>query len=178
MTRARPLRPFEDFEAALARYPSSFRCLIDAYSEGTAGDWRLLAVEARDRADAYCVEPEPPPKRRRPHHRTPTSTSTGTSRVQFDDNDPLKRIPAAEYLPAIAGVDVSSSGRCRCPMPDHEDVHPSAKCYGTRWHCFSCGAGGTIIDLGAAVYDLEPRGAGFIELRRRIASALLGGTHV
>jgi hypothetical protein len=103
-------------------------------------------------------EPWPPPKRRRPHQGTPQSTSTGTDRVQFETHDPLKRIPAIRYLPAIAHVDVSSSGRCRCPRPDHPDEHPSAKAYGTLWRCFSCGAGRTIIDVAEAVYGIPPPG--------------------
>ena len=27
-------------------------------------------------------------------------------------------------------------------------MHPSCQTYGTTWRCFSCGAGGTVIDLG------------------------------
>jgi len=57
-------------------------------------------------------------------------------------------------------------------MPDHPDEDPSTKRYGTRWYCFSCGADGTIIDAGAAVYDLEPSGAGYYEIRRRLLADL------
>ena len=119
-------------------------------------------------------EPWPPPKKSResyPHGR-PTSTSTGADRVEFDHDDPLKRVPATEYLPAIAGVVVSSSGRCRCPMPDHPDVHPSCKAYGTRWKCFSCGAKGGIIEVAREVYGIEPIGKDFWCLRDRILEAL------
>ena len=41
------------------------------------------------------------------------------------------------------------------------------------WFCFGCQRGGTIIDLGAALYRLEARGAGYREIRRRLAADLL-----
>jgi hypothetical protein len=84
----------------------------------------------------------------------------------------LKRIPASQYLPAIAGVDVSSSGRCRCPTPLHRDEHPSAKAYGTRWVCFWCGAKGGIIEVAREVYGVEPTGRDFWRLRDLILEAL------
>jgi hypothetical protein len=37
---------------------------------------------------------------------------------------------------------------------------------------FSCGAGGSIIDVGSAVYGLEPRGHGYREIRRRLVADL------
>lgn len=101
------------------------------------------------------------------------STSTVAGRVEFDHDDPLRRIPASEYLPLIAGVEVPSSGRCRCPMPDHEDERPSAKAYGIRWVCFSCGASGTIIDVAAAVYGLPASGPDYWRVRDRIVEALV-----
>jgi len=150
--------------------------------------WDELAERSRLRNESEYLlerqlyEPWGPTKRRKPHQGTPQSTSTGTERVQFDDGDPLKQIPAVQYLPAIAGVDVSSSGRFRCPMRDHPDVHPSAKAYGTRWVCFSCGAKGGIIEVAREVYGVEPTGRGFWELRDRILEALgerpvKGGRH-
>jgi hypothetical protein len=170
------LIPFEDFQRALVRYSPHYRCLIDAHSsEASAAGWRLLGLECRDQADRYTAEPidAEPRKRRSPLHGTATSTSTGSEHVQFDQADPLKRIPATEYLPVIAGVEVLSSGRCRCPMPDHEDAHPSAKAYGTRWKCFSCNAEGTIIDVAGAVYGLATTGPDYLLLRDRIVEAFL-----
>jgi hypothetical protein len=134
-----------------------------------------LGLECRDQSEAYVYEPLAPEPRslRRVDQGTPTSTSTSAGRVQFEHDDPLRRIPATEYLPVIAGVEVSSNGRCRCPMPDHEDLHPSAKAYGARWHCFACGAGGSIIDLAVAIYGIEPSGPDYWRLRDRILEALV-----
>jgi hypothetical protein len=170
------LDPFEDYNRALAPYSPSYRCLVDAHgSEVSAGCSRVLRLEYEDRAAAYTAEPvdDEPRNRRSPHHGTATSTSTGSDPVEFDHDDPLRRIPAAEYLPVIAGVEVLSSGRVRCPMPDHPDEHPSAKVYGTRWRCFSCGAGGSIIDVAAAIYGIGTTGSDYWRLRDRIVEAFL-----
>src|SRR5215217_6447682 len=39
--------------------------------------------------------------------------------------------------------------RFRCPLPDHEDVHPSARYQATKrvWYCDVCGVGGDAHDL-------------------------------
>jgi CHC2 zinc finger len=136
--------------------------------------WQALAAECAERTEFERAERHlDPPKRRSPDHGTPTSTSTGTGRVQFDHSDPLKRIPASEYVTAFTGVPVPASGKICCPL--HDDRTPSFKAYGSRWHCFGCGGDGDIYDLASALTGLECRGADFIELRRRVAAALLGG---
>ncbi len=178
--RTPPPRPFELF---LPKSSPHERCVAEALAtqvapELTAGDWRLVEAEARWRVEEACLPDPllhpPPRKRRTPPRGAPQSTSTGSGRVRVAewDDDPLKRIPAEVYLAALAGLDVSATGRCRCPAPDHEDVHPSAKAYGASWYCFSCGAGGSIIDLAAALYGLQPRGTGYREIRARIAGEL------
>lgn len=103
----------------------------------------------------------PPPKtppERRPSH----------------ELDVLQSIPATEYVPALTGQELSRDGKIACPF--HDDRTPSLHAYpGDRgWSCFGCGRGGTIIDLGAALYGIEPRGAGYHEIRRRVAADLLG----
>ncbi len=118
------------------------------------------------------LDEDEPRKRRSPHHGTPTSTSTGSLRVALPDGDLLKQIPANQYLPAFTGEVVSAAGRTRCPSPDHPDVHPSTKCYGTRWTCFSCGAGGTIVDAGELVSGIPATGASYFELRAWIMDQL------
>jgi hypothetical protein len=176
---------FRDWHAATAALPGWARAEIFRFlsEDDQASCWEDQAERTRLQHEAdweaekrLLYDEYPPPKRLSPHHGTPTTTSTDKGRVELPEHDdPLKRIPAAVYLPAIACVVVSSSGRCRCPMPDHPDEHPSAKAYGTRWVCFSCGARGDVIKLASEVYGLEPRGRDFIELRRLIAAAL-GGT--
>lgn len=71
---------------------------------------------------------------------------------------------------ALTGEDVPERGPVRCPLPDHDDLHPSATVYsdGRGWICFGCGRGGTAIDVAAAIYGIEPRGAGYFELCRKL----------
>jgi len=87
--------------------------------------------------------------------------------------DPLMSIPADVYVPMLLGREVGRDRKVECPF--HSDWSPSLHVYeGHRgWCCFQCGRGGTIIDLGAALYELEPRGRSFHDLRRRLASELL-----
>jgi hypothetical protein len=121
-------RPFAGLRAL---HPASTACQLDAYfPEYTEGEWRLLALEASDAVElSNGYDPvDDPPKRRRAHHGTPQSTSTASGRVTFDHphDDPLKQIPASQYLPVLTGEVVSPSGRTRCPRPDHPDEQSTA----------------------------------------------------
>ncbi len=54
-----------------------------------------------------------------------------------------------------------------CPF--HSDVHPSLHVYPAAdrgWCCFSCGRGGSIYDLAAALWGMGTRGKEFLELKR------------
>jgi CHC2 zinc finger len=164
-------RPFEDFERALARYPASFRARVDAYGDATAGEWRLLALECRDRVErANDFDPllDYVPRTRRPG---PAATPTRPGAVALSTgDDPLKAIPPATYFEALAEVVVPANGWVSCPNPDHEDRTPSCQVLSTHWRCFGCGRGGGVIDLAAAVWQIEPRGSGYLEIRRRLVA--------
>ena len=103
-------------------------------------------------------------------------TSSFPRASQVADSDPLRGLTAREYFAAITGEEIPSSGVVRCPSPYHEDRHPSCRLGGKEdhlWHCFACGAGGTVYDLGAIVSGIEPRGPEFTELQTWIANRLL-----
>ena len=105
--------------------------------------------------------------------RSPAATSTNPARVPVSaGDDPLKAVPPHVYFEAVAGIVVPPNGWVSCPKPDHEDRHPSCKVTSTHWRCWSCGAGGSIIDLGAAIYAVEPTGWGYREIRRRLLADL------
>lgn len=124
------------------------------------GDWE---------AEKRLLYEEWPRPKRRSQERGTASTSSRSTRVVFDRwGDPLQAIPPREYVQALTGVEVSSSGRARCVLPDHEDRTPSFHVYDDGWCCFGCNRGGTIIDFGAAWYGIEPRGSGYHEIRRRL----------
>jgi hypothetical protein len=148
-------------------------------AEEQAECWHELAERCRLRNESEYLlerrlyEPYVPREERRSQERGTASTSSRSTRVVFDRwGDPLQAIPAREYVQALTGVEVSSSGRLCCPLPDHEDRSPSFQVYDDGWHCFGCGRGGSIIDLAAALYGIEPRGPGYREIRRRLVADL------
>ena len=114
-------------------------------------------------------EPDLWPKPERP--RTPLRALPTPS-----DRDVLLEVEPVAYVEALTGVEVPRSGVIRCPLPDHEDRTPSFHVYGAErgFYCFGCHRGGTVYDFAAALWDLPTRGSGFVELRRRVAEALLG----
>jgi hypothetical protein len=127
---------------------------------------RLLAIDwLRERAWLFEHAPRPQLPRQR---RAPASS---------DADDVLLTIPAPVYVEALTGVYVPAGGVLSCPFDDHDDSTPSFTAYGDPrrgFYCFGCHRGGTIYDFGARLWGMRTRGAGFIELRQRLAEALLG----
>jgi hypothetical protein len=83
--------------------------------------------------------------------------------------DPLLMIAPAVYVGDFLGVQAQAGRKVACPF--HTDERPSLHVYPTAargWSCFSCGRGGSIYDLAAALWDVGTRGRDFIELRRRL----------
>jgi CHC2 zinc finger/Bifunctional DNA primase/polymerase, N-terminal len=94
-------------------------------------------------------------------------------------DDPLRQLPAALYVTVLTGRELGRGAKVSCPF--HEETEPSLHCYDDPdrgWYCFGCSTGGSIIDFGARLYGIEPRGAGFHEIRRRLTYDLLGARHV
>ena len=54
------------------------------------------------------------------------------------------------------GIDVNRAGKAQCPF--HNDRTPSMK-VDKRFHCFSCGADGDVIDFTAKLYGLDAKSA-------------------
>jgi hypothetical protein len=125
-----------------------------------------MHVEHYDARELVRELPDPPGKARGARLATPIAS-----------DDPLRAIPPAVYVEALAGEAPDRDGKVRCPF--HDDGTPSLHVYdgGGGWFCYGCEAGGSIIDFGAALYGLEPRGKDYQEIRRRLAADLLGGAH-
>jgi hypothetical protein len=82
----------------------------------------------------------------------------------------LLAIPAAEYVRVLAGLTPNREGKVLCPF--HSDSHPSLQLYPDGgFYCFGsgCKAGGSIFDFAAHLWGITPRGAGFLEIRERLA---------
>lgn len=70
-----------------------------------------------------------------------------------------RRLPSREVFETY-GFRVDRNGFIQCPF--HQgDRHGSLKVYdGDRgWHCFGCGAGGSVIDFAMRLFDLDFKGA-------------------
>jgi hypothetical protein len=92
----------------------------------------------------------------------------------------LKAVPPAVYVAALTGREPNRAGKICCPF--HEDWNPSFHVYPTAdqgWACFQCDTGqgrvvgGSIVDLGARLYGMDPRRE-YPALLRRLAHDLLG----
>lgn len=111
--------------------------------------------------------PDPPARRQARH-------GTGSSCGQARDDDPLRRVAPAVYVQALTGLVPGRSGKVSCPFHG-EDRTPSLHVYqdpADGWYCFGCQRGGSVFDLGAAVFGLSTRGREFVELRARLQAAL------
>lgn len=117
-----------------------------------------LELDAYNAADVVGHLPDPP---------TPARPMRPPAPRTIDD--PLLAIAPPIYVAALTGRDVGRDGKCSCPF--HDDRTPSLHAYPTAeqgWTCFGCGLGGTIVDLGAALYSIDPRGAGYHAIRERL----------
>jgi hypothetical protein len=83
--------------------------------------------------------------------------------------DPLLRIVPALYVSKLLGVQARAGRKVHCPF--HADERASLHVYPTAargWCCFSCGRGGSIYDLAAALWGIGTRGREFVKLRRSL----------
>jgi len=76
----------------------------------------------------------------------------------------LKQAAPVEEIALSLGLVTHGSRpriKMRCPLPSHEDEHPSATIYCDegRWWCFVCNQGGDVIDLVQAAQGLSWREA-------------------
>jgi hypothetical protein len=109
----------------------------------------------------------------------PASTRASRPIRAIRGDDVLDTISPTDYVEALTGEAVpSNGGAIRCVFPHHEDRTPSFYVYrdpGPGWYCHGCHRGGSAIDLAAELTGIEPRGEGYLELRRYIAEKLLVG---
>lgn len=179
MSGRRDLVPFAGLRAT---HPPSAACQLDAYfPEYTAGEWRLIALQERERVDLLNdfdpLDYPEPPKRHQPSGKgsTPAAIPHEPTAVELS-MDPLKKIAPRTYIEALCGEVPDARGWMCCPLPDHDDTSPSFQVLATHWRCFGCNRGGSVIDFAAALWGIVPRGGGYLEIRRRLLADLgIGG---
>lgn len=125
-------------------------------------------------------DPIPPeqPKTRLPRYpivwnehwsrRAKATALVGEQLAGHADKEHFESISPKAYIPALTGV-AAEGARISCPLPDHEDRHPSCRVYESGWYCHSCNRGGDIFTLAGLVWDVDPRGSGFDEICQRLA---------
>lgn len=67
--------------------------------------------------------------------------------------DSVKQAVTAREAAEYYGIEPNRAGMCRCPF--HSERTPSMK-LDERFHCFGCGADGSVIDLAAGLFELSP----------------------
>jgi hypothetical protein len=98
----------------------------------------------------------------------------GEVRALRSPAEPLRAIPLPMAIELLADVEIPRSGMVRCPLPGHDDRSPSFSVDDEVFHCFGCLAGGRgVIDFAALLWEIEPRGSGFHEIRERLEADLL-----
>lgn len=135
--------------------------------------WHRLSIKAADR---HFAEGRGPfiQRRTKPRRRSRRAFTTLPSDEWRRGTEALASIPAETYLAVLAPESDPSRGRCRCPLPDHEDRNPSSSYRDTSWYCHVCGKGGGIFQLGSALSGLGDHGDQFGELRRWLTNQMLG----
>lgn len=172
-----PSVTFERFQRPLPGLSGADRLrLFDALPESErAAMWQRLRERTEDRrfldGDAAFVSRRPKP--RRINRQSPIASGGDDWRR---GTEALAAIPSEVYIPVLTDSDPLPGGRVRCPLPDHDDRHPSATYRKTVWYCHRCGEGGGIFQLGSALSGLGDHGDEFGELRRWLAEQMLGVT--
>lgn len=80
--------------------------------------------------------------------------------MRSTDAEIIKSLVTSRQLLEHAGVRVNPNGFACCPL--HGERTASLKVYADPrrgWHCFGCGRGGTVIDLGMALWHTDFLGA-------------------
>jgi hypothetical protein len=80
--------------------------------------------------------------------------------------DRVLAVAPERYVQVLTGLVVGRDRKVSCPL--HQDRTPSLHVYedpAAGWFCFGCGRGGTVYDLAAELWGIEPRGDGFAVLR-------------
>ena len=166
---------FEQFQHPLPGLSGADRLrLFDALPESVQeAMWKDLAWTIADRRfldGELPFQSRKPKRKRRPVRQPATPVADDWRRM----TETLASIPAETYLPILDPDCEPSRGHVRCPLPDHEDRHPSATYKDSVWYCHRCGEGGGIFQLGSELSGLGDHGDEFCELRRWVAERMLG----
>lgn len=114
--------------------------------------------------------PDPEPPAPRPVRFPPSVALSPATLDRLDRTAALKLIPATEWAQALLGVQPGADGKIACPFHGGgQERTPSLQLYSDgHWFCYGCRQGGSVIDFAGRIWNLEPRGQSFNELRDRL----------
>lgn len=95
-----------------------------------------------------------------------------------DHDDPLRRIPASEYVARLTGREIQRGGLFTCPWhAGGDEWDPSLKVEGELWACHGCppilgkrALGGNVYDMAGIIagYAIPLRGGDYLDVRERL----------
>jgi hypothetical protein len=95
--------------------------------------------------------------------------------ARTNPGDLLLSIEPSVYVSDLLARRPGRNHKVECPF--HDDRRPSLHVFPTPergWCCSSCGRGGSIYDLAAALWGVTPCGRELIELRRALPERFAG----
>jgi len=95
------------------------------------------------------------------------------ARKRRSNGDELLAVAPERYVRVLTGQAVGRGRKVRCPL--HADGHASLHVYPEPergWFCFGCRRGGSVYDLAAGIWRIEPHGDEFRALRARLLRLL------
>jgi hypothetical protein len=167
--------------ARVLRPPGTFNHKPERLVDGKPALVTLRALtEARYTwEETVGVLPDPPTRRSTPstaRARVKTRATTTAGSAGRVADDPLFRFSPPEYVELLSKRKIDRRGYAFCPFHDDQKT-PNLRVWSTvdkGWFCFVCKKGGGIIEFGALLFGIKPRGADYHRLRREIAARLLG----
>lgn len=107
-----------------------------------------------------------------------TSRAKAAASPEGASPDPLRRIPAADYVRRLTGRDANRHGYYQCPLHNGgQERTPSLSVDGHLWACHACEPllgkrclGGNVYDLAALLWGFAapPKGADYLEVKTRL----------
>lgn len=86
-------------------------------------------------------------------------------RDELDRDAVIDAMPLSEWWLLLTGEQPGRDRKVLCPF--HDERTPSCSVRETRFRCFGCDKRGTVIDLAAHVWDLDPE-RDFVDVLKRL----------
>ena len=100
------------------------------------------------------------PDRPKIAHAPPEPVDLDDLAMRHDCGTSISDLKARWSSHSLLGLPPGRQCQIRCPLPSHEDIHPSCTLFADGgWYCHVCQKGGDVVDLYAALNGLTLRDA-------------------